>query len=75
MANDIDEKLLAAAEAVLESIGHAGHADALDGLRKAVADARRWRDGVACEHGVADGDWCEACAAEYKKARKENGYE
>lgn len=27
---------------------------------------------LACEHGVREGDWCEACNREYKRAAKEN---
>lgn len=26
-----------------------------------------------CEHGVIDGDWCEPCNREYKRARRESG--
>lgn len=26
-----------------------------------------------CEHGIEEGDWCESCNAEYKRARKGDG--
>ena len=26
-----------------------------------------------CEHGVPEGDWCQPCNAEYKRAAQENG--
>lgn len=26
-----------------------------------------------CEHGVPEGDWCDECNQDYKRARKENG--
>lgn len=32
-------------------------------------------NGPDCEHGVADGDWCEPCAKEYKRAAREAGLE
>lgn len=28
-----------------------------------------------CEHGVLEGDWCDDCNQDYKRARKENGDE
>ena len=28
------------------------------------------RQACVCEHGVADGDWCESCNTEYKRARQ-----
>lgn len=28
-----------------------------------------------CEHGILEGDWCEVCASEYRRARIENGDE
>ena len=26
-----------------------------------------------CEHGITEGDWCEPCNKEYKRAAKEHG--
>ena len=31
------------------------------------------REAGICEHGTEDGDYCEECSAEYKRARGENG--
>jgi len=31
------------------------------------------RDACICPHGVADGDWCGPCNAEYKRARTAAG--
>lgn len=30
--------------------------------------------GSKCEHGIAEGDWCEPCNKEYKRAAREHGY-
>jgi hypothetical protein len=31
------------------------------------------RDAGVCSHGVAEGEYCEDCNREYKRARQENG--
>jgi hypothetical protein len=28
-----------------------------------------------CEHGIMEGDWCEPCNKEYKRAAREHGYD
>jgi hypothetical protein len=28
-----------------------------------------------CEHGIREGDWCEPCNKEYKRAARESGIE
>jgi hypothetical protein len=38
-----------------------------------VAAKEQHEERHACEHGVWDGDYCEQCNAEYKRARAENG--
>lgn len=42
----------------VEGDGHPGHYEV--GMR------------VECEHGVLDGDWCEACNVEHKRAAEQN---
>jgi hypothetical protein len=42
-------------------------------VAKAYQDALR--DAGVCGHGVADGEYCEPCNKEYKRARKESGDE
>lgn len=42
-----------------------------DGLRK-IADAVQEMASM-CEHNVVDGEYCAACAAEYRRAAIENG--
>lgn len=44
---------------------------------KAAPKARHAAPAVTklCEHGIPDGDWCEACNAAHKRARREAGYE
>lgn len=37
----------------------------------ALHAARLVRDGITCEHGARDGDWCEQCRKEYQRAREE----
>ena len=33
------------------------------------------QDGACCEHGVADGEYCEPCNLAYKRAARENGFD
>lgn len=32
-------------------------------------------DVIHCEHGIADGEYCEVCSKEYKRAAREAGHE
>lgn len=48
-------------------------------VRDARAEVERLKGGErnsavdCCEHGVTDGDFCEACRKDYRAARAENG--
>ncbi len=45
----------------------------LAGCFLAAKEAFIESNGIRCEHGVLDGDYCAGCNAEYKWARVENG--
>ncbi len=42
------------------------HSEDFGWLLDCIADERQRRD--ICEHGIANGDWCERCNREYKLA-------
>lgn len=41
----------------------------------AAFEARKIAEGEVCEHGICDGEYCQDCNQEMKRARKENGLE
>lgn len=46
---------------------------AAEQVRKMMAEIEG--EAIHCEHGIADGEYCEACSKEYKRAAREAGYE
>lgn len=65
------------------AIGYAAQIPEIERKALAISNEFRRRDEsvgicgeiICCEHGVRDGDWCDPCNAEYKRAAKEQGHE
>jgi proline dehydrogenase len=45
----------------------------IDSLHELMIEQQR--DDYRCEHGVSDGDWCDSCNKEYKRAARAAGLE
>lgn len=48
--------------------------DALERIEYALVLEIEAEAGIRCEHGVADGDWCEPCNKAYKAGETEDGF-
>lgn len=57
--------------------GNLGQLKLCEGCSQRVHDAYRenLREAGICDHGVNDGEYCEECNREYKRARREAGAE